>query len=434
MIDLPRLLSDLIRIDTTNPPGHVDAAMAFVEGILEDNDIESTRLASDAAKPNLVARLPGRGEAPPLLLQAHLDVVPVTDQKWDRDPFGGDIADGFVWGRGALDMKGPMVMMLDAFIRAHSWAAPPAGDVILCLVSDEEAGGDSGAGFLVREHPEEFTHVRYAIGEFGGFPFVIDGVRFYPIQVSERRGVQFKVEFEGTPGHGAMPVHGGSMAKLGKALTRLDQRRLPVHLAPAARLMLEAMIPHTTGFTRQALTRLLDERTAGGVLRILRSQLGILEPMLRNTVSPTVVSGSDKINVTPAKTTLLLDGRLLPGQTPDSMRAEVAALLGDDCEISLQAEPSGIPEHPDMGLFDTLADALREMDREGIPIPYLSPAVTDARWFSQLGIQSFGFTPMTLPSDFAFQSTVHGENERIPVDGLRAGAEAMTRLLASYDG
>ena len=432
MTDLADLLSDLIRIDTTNPPGHTEAAVSVVQRLLDENGIASTRYSRDEARPNLVARLQGDGQAPPLLLQAHLDVVPVTDQQWDRDPLGGHIVDDFVWGRGALDMKGPAVMMIDAFIRAHSPDRVPAGDIILCLVSDEEAGGEMGAGYLVKSHPELFTGVRHAVGEFGGFPFLIDDTRFYPIQVSERRGLRVEIAFQGPPGHGSMPVRGGSMAKLGRALTLLDRKHLPVHLTPATRLMLEAMSGHTTGTTKLALTRLLDERTAGATLALLRSKLGVLEPMLRNTVSPTIVAGGDKINVSPARTTLSLDGRLLPGRSPESMRDELVGLLGEDCEISIDPEPSGIPEQPDMTLFDTLASTLRKMDPDGVPIPYLTPAVTDARWFSQLGIQSYGFTPMTLPDGFAFQTTVHGENERIPVDGLKAGADAMTRLLASY--
>lgn len=432
MIDMPKLLIGLIQADTINPPGHTVAAVEIVEAVFDTYGISTQRYFSDPMKPALVVRIPGAGTASPLLIHGHLDVVPVRDQTWLRDPLGGEVVDGDIWGRGALDMKGPIVMMIEALLRVHATEAPPAGDILLCIVPDEEVGGTAGARFLVEQHPELFDGIQYAIGEFGGFPFVLDGTRFYPIQISERRGVEFDITFVGTPGHGSMPVRRQSMAKLGSALTRLDRGRLPVHLTPPARLMIGAFVEHSSGSTRIALRGLLDERTAGPVLRMLGSQLGVLEPMLRNTVSPTVVSGGDKVNVIPAETRLRLDGRLLPGLTPESMRDELVDLLGPDAEIGFEAERSGIPAVPDMGLFDTMADAIRVMDPEGVPIPYMTPAVTDARWFSQLGIHCYGFTPMTLPDEFAFQTTVHGENERIPISGLEAGADALTVFLSRY--
>lgn len=431
MIDAATLLSELIRLDTTNPPGHEREVVQMVASVLDDNGIGSETYARDADRPSLIARVPGEGAAPPLLVQGHLDVVGVASQRWDHDPFSGEIIDGWVWGRGALDMKGPVVMMLDALVRAKH-GHPPAGDIILCLVPDEEGGGRFGAGFLVDEHPELFDGARYALGEFGGFPWMFDGVQFSPIQVSERVGVAFRVTFRGEPGHASMPQRDGAMALLGRALVNLDRRRLPVHLTPPTRLMLEAMAPHVSPATRLAIRGMLDDRTASATVAAVRARLGRMENLFRNTATPTIVGGGDKINVLPAEVTLTLDGRMLPGLDPVAMRDELAAAIGLECDISFSAERSSIPAEPDMGLFDLLASAVRRMDPGLVPIPYMTPAITDARWFSKLGISCYGFTPMPLPPDFAFEATIHGANERIPVSALRRGSDAYLDVFQRY--
>jgi acetylornithine deacetylase/succinyl-diaminopimelate desuccinylase-like protein len=431
VIDVAELLRALIRIDTTNPPGAERAAVELVASVLADHGIGSETFAKDPERPSLVARVPGEGSAPPLLLQGHLDVVGVTGQQWEHDPFSGDIIDGWVWGRGALDMKGPIAMMIDALVRLTQ-GHPPAGDIILCLVPDEEDGGTDGAGHLVTEHPDLFDGVEYALGEFGGFPFVFDNVRFSPIQIAERIGIEFHVTFRGDPGHASMPVPGGAMGKLGEALGNLDTKHLPVHLTPPTRLMLEAMAPHVSPPTRLAIRGMLDERTAPATIAALRSRLGRMENLFRNTATPTIVAGGDKVNVIPAEVALTLDGRMLPGSSPVSFRDELRELLDVDCDITFSTGRSGGPAEPDMGLFDLLASAVRTMDPGVIPIPYMSPAITDARWFSTLGITCYGFTPMRLPSDFAFEATVHGANERIPVSALRSGANAYLDVFQRY--
>ena len=431
MIDVAELLRDLIRIDTTNPPGNERAAVEYVASVLTEHGIDSQIHAQDPDRPSLVARVRGEDEAAPLLLQGHLDVVGVTGQQWERNPFSGEIVDGWVWGRGALDMKGPIAMMIDALVRLTQ-GHPPAGDIIMCLVSDEEDGGADGAGYLVTEHPDLFDGVEYALGEFGGFPFVFDNVRFSPIQIAERIGIDFHVGFRGEPGHASMPVPGGAMAKLGEALVNLDTKHLPVHLTPPTQLMLEAMAPHVSPATRLAIRGMLDERTAGATVTALRSRLGRMENLFRNTATPTIVTGGAKLNVIPAEVTLTLDGRMLPGLSPVSFRDELAALLGVECSITFSTERSGRVPEPDMGLFDLLASAVQTMDPSAIPIPYMSPAITDARWFSKLGITCYGFTPMRLPADFAFEATVHGANERIPVSALRPGANAYLDVFQRY--
>jgi acetylornithine deacetylase/succinyl-diaminopimelate desuccinylase-like protein len=434
MIDPVALAQALVRIDTTNPPGNEGPAVAVLRDVLEVADVPCEVYAADPDRPNLVARLGGRGDAPPLLLQGHLDVVPTTGQQWTRDPFGGDIVDGWLWGRGTLDMKGGLAMFTDAVVRWATGDEPPPGDVILCALADEEASGRFGAQFLVEQHPEIFDGVRHCIGEFGGFSFRLDDTVFYPIQVAERVSVRIHLTVRGPGGHGSLPLRGGATAKLGRVLTALDRKRTPVHVTPASRSMLEAMVEHASGPTALALRALLDERTAGPMLRLLRGRLGVMESLLRNTVCVTVVRGGDKHNVIPAKSTVTLDGRMLPGLDPADMVDEVRALVGGDVEITYETDAAPSPPEPDMALFPLLADIVREQDPNGVPIPYMSPAVTDGRWFSALGIQPYGFMPMDLPPEFDFGATVHGADERVPVDALRTGADAIDQLIRRYEG
>lgn len=428
------LLQTLVRFNTTNPPGAEGEAIAFLDQVLIDAGIATTILAKDSSRPNLIARIGGAGTAPPFLMQGHIDVVPVTGQRWQHDAYGGEIIDGYVWGRGTLDMKGGVAMMVDAFLRMASSEQPPAGDIILCVVSDEEDGGTYGARFLVEEHAELFDGVRYCIGEFGGFPLELAGRRFYPIQIAERVGVLIDLTFRGPAGHGSLPTKGSATAKLGRALTRLDRRRMPVHITPASRLMLEAMIEHSDGAIQRTLQALLNPRAAGMALRMLGSRGDLLEPVLRNTVNPTIVRGGDKDNVVPAEVNLRLDGRMLPGFDPEEMVVELKDLLGGDVEIDYRTE--GLPPagDPDLSLLPLLGDVLQNGDPRAIPIPFLLPAVTDGRWFAQLGIQHYGFLPMNLPDGFEFQGTVHGADERIPVSAIEQGADAMFALLRRYPG
>ena len=434
MIDRVDLLQRLVRIDTTNPPGNEEPAIDVVRAVLDAAGIDSRTFVLDPGRPNLVARIRGRGTAPPLLLQGHVDVVPVTDQTWTHPPFDATVSEGFVWGRGTLDMKGPIVMMVDALVRVATDPTPPAGDVILAVLADEERQGTVGARFLVENHPEIFEGVRYALGEFGAFPFVFDGTRFYPIQVAERVGVGFEVTIEGPAGHGSMPVRGGAMAKLGRILRALDRKRLPVHLTPATRLMVEGLATHTSGATQIALRRLLDERTAGITLRALGERMAMFEPMFRNTVSPTIVHGGEAHNVIPASVSLSLDGRMLPGLAVSEFVEEVERLVGEDGHVRIVTDGALPAAELDMGLFETLSESLRAHDPAAVPIPFLMPAVTDGRWFAQLGIQPYGYTPLTLPEGFDFQRTVHAADERIPVGALEFGSNVLTEVLRRYEG
>jgi len=427
------LLQRLIQFDTTNPPGNEAECISFINGLLTEAGIETIILGQIPERPNLIARLPGQGSAPPLLLYGHVDVVTTENQQWQHPPFEGKVVDGFVWGRGALDMKGGVAMMLAAFLRAKYEDLKLPGDVILAIVSDEEAGGDYGSKYLVENHPDMFDGIRYAIGEFGGFNFYIGKQRFYPVMIAEKQICWLKATMRGPGGHGSLPVHDGAMAELSRLLQRLDRHRLPVHVTPVARLMIKTIASASGGLKGLILGQLTNPLLTDSVVNILGERGRIFDSILHNTVSPTILQGSNKINVIPSEVTVELDGRLLPGYHPDDMIAELNRIVGDNIEIEVVRHDPG-PTEPDLGLFDLLAGILRQADPDGIPLPFLLSGVTDARFFSQLGIQTYGFLPMTLPEDFDFSKTIHAADERIPVEAIDFGANAIYELLQCFGG
>jgi acetylornithine deacetylase/succinyl-diaminopimelate desuccinylase-like protein len=424
------LLQELIRFDTTNPPGNEAACIGFLQRQLEEAGCETQVYEQAPGRPNLVSRIAG-GDAPPLLLYGHVDVVTTAGQPWTHPPFEGRVDDGYVWGRGALDMKGGVAMLVQAFLRAQREGVELPGDLVLVVLSDEENGGNLGAKFMVEEQRDLFAGMRYALGEFGGFSLPIGGKRFYPIQVAEKQICWLKATVRGPAGHGAMVHRGGTVARLGKLLRDLDRKRLPVHVTPVVREFVERVAAELPRKEATVLRSLLKPRLTDAALKLMGERGASIEPMLRNTVNATIVRGGEKINVVPNAIELELDGRALPGFTPDDVIGELQAVVGPDVELELVRHDPG-PAEPDLGLFDTLAEVLRELDPEGIPVPLLQIGVTDGRFLAQAGIQTYGFLPMRLPEGFEFAKLIHNADERIPVDALDFGAEAVWRAVQRF--
>ena len=416
------LAQRLIQFDTTNPPGNEAECIAFVRGLLDEAGIESELVEREAGRPNLVARLPGRVPEPGLLLYGHVDVVTTRDQQWSRSPFGGEIADGFLWGRGALDMKGGVAMLVHAFLRARELDLEH--DVVLTVLADEEAGGVVGARFLVEERPELFAGVTHALGEFGACSLSFAGRRFYPIQVSEKQICTLRATLRGPGGHGSVPVRGRTPGLLGDVLRALDRRQPPVRVTPVTRSFIDAVAAELPRPQAVMIRSLLKPAVAERLLpRLPRSMAG-LAAMLRNTVSATVVRAGEKENVIPATAELTLDGRLLPGCEPDDLIREIHALTGNKLELEvLHYDP--MPADADLAHYETLAEVLRGFDPQGIPVPTLLVGVTDGRFFKRLGIQTYGFLPMLLPEDLVLFDLIHAADERVPADTLDRGADAI---------
>jgi acetylornithine deacetylase/succinyl-diaminopimelate desuccinylase-like protein len=426
------ILQRLIRFDTTNPPGNEAECIAFIDELLNGAGIKTTIFARASERPNLIARLSGRGNAPAMLLYGHVDVVTTEHQKWQYPPFEGKIADGFIWGRGALDMKGGIAMMLAAFLRAKVEGLALPGDVVLAIVSDEEGLGGFGSRFLVENHPDLFEGIRYAIGEFGGFSLYVNGQKFYPISVAEKQVCWIRATVRGPAGHGSLPARGGAVAKLAGLLQKLDKKRLPVHITPTARLMFKTMASALGRVNGLIVRQLLNPSLTNIVLNVLGQRGHVFDPLLRNTVNATVLHGSDKTNVVPGEVSVDLDGRLLPGFKPDDMIAELRRIIGREAELEVLHFDPG-PSDPDMGLFDKLTGILRELDPEGKAVPLLLAGTSDARFFTRLGIQTYGFLPMPLPKDFNFAKTIHAADERIPISAVDFGTNAIYELLKRFE-
>jgi acetylornithine deacetylase/succinyl-diaminopimelate desuccinylase-like protein len=423
--DVVALLQELIRFDTTNPPGNEEACVAHVESLLHAQGIETERYERTPGRPNLVARHAGRKDCPPLLLYGHVDVVTTAGQRWTHPPFGGEIVDGMVWGRGALDMKGGVAMCVRAFLDAV--AADVDTPLVLLILSDEENGGDQGAMFIADEHPDVLGGAKHALGEFGGASQLLGGTRFYPIQVGEKQICWLRMTVRGNGGHGAMGVTGSAAARLGEVLQTLETRQLPIHLTP--------VVEEWFGTIAERLPQLrglLDPATADETIAALGDRGRILGRVIRNTVSPTIIRGGDKINVIPSAVEVELDGRILPGQTPDDLIRELHDLLGsDDIELELVRHDPGPPD-ADLSQLDLLKRVLTELDPDGVPVPMLQAGVTDARHLARAGVQSYGFLPLRLPDDFEITPLIHNADERVPAEALQFGVDAIARVIAGY--
>jgi len=427
------LLQNLIRFDTTNPPGNESECINYVNTLLTNAGYKTSLLSLDPARPNLITRLSGKGEAPPLLLFGHIDVVTTENQNWKHPPFAGDVAEGYVWGRGALIMKSGIAMMVAAFLRSKAEDLIPPGDVVLAIVSDEEGGGDYGAKYLVDNHASQFEGVRYAIGEFGGFSLYVGRKKFYPIMVAEKQYCRIKVTLQGSSGHPTAAFYGGAMAKLGWVLQQLERKYLPVHVTPATRLMIQTMSKALPFPSNLVLRQLLKPTLTDRLLKLLGKQVEQFVPLLHNTVNATAINGAGDARRIPDRICLSLICTFLPGYSTEDIISELRSIIGQDIELEVvKSWREPVPAEPDMGLFGTLADILLEAEPDCTPSPLLLPAPTDGRFFSRLGIQTYGFLPMQMPPDFQFWQLTHAADERIPVEALTFGTDAIYKLLQRF--
>jgi acetylornithine deacetylase/succinyl-diaminopimelate desuccinylase-like protein len=439
--DAVRHLAALIRIDTTNPPGNETPAAEYLAALLDEAGLPPTLVGISPSRQNVVARLRGSGEAPPLLLAAHLDVVPAEPAAWKHPPFGGEIHDGYLWGRGAIDMKHMAVMSALVLARLKREGVTPRRDVIFAGVADEEAGCAEGSRWLVDHHPD-LVRAEFALGEAGGFSVRLNGRVLYPIQVAEKGAVWMTLRAKGRPGHGSMPrlpngprEEGNAVARIGAAVARLAATRLPHHRTAVVDAYLSA-VAATQKFPASALLRRLHRRAIADLLLPRLPDRGVaaaLAAVLSNTAVPTVLRAGGKVNVIPGIAEAEVDGRSLPGQTSAELVAEVRRVVGEDLEIEVQRELPPVETEPRSPLWDAMVAALARHDPEGVPVPYMAPGFTDAKSWARLGCRSYGFMPLRFPDDGTrFADLYHGHDERIPVDGLKWGVEVLYDVVQTF--
>jgi acetylornithine deacetylase/succinyl-diaminopimelate desuccinylase-like protein len=416
---------DLIRIDTSNPgdhsgPGERDAA-EHVAALLAGVGTEPHLLESHPKRTSVVARIEGQDQTrPALLIHGHLDVVPANAPDWRHHPFDGDIADGCLWGRGAIDMKDMDAMMLAVVRQRRREGRPPARDVVLAFTADEEAGGTWGARWLVDHHPDLFEGVTEAVGEVGGFSLTLGRQRLYLLQVAEKGMAWMRLTARGTAGHGSMIQPDNAVTELAEAIGRLGRHEWPVRLLPSVQAFLEG--------AAEALGIEFIRNDPGLLLSKIGTVSRIVGATLRNTVNPTVLKAGYKVNVVPQTATAEVDGRFLPGYE-DEFYAELDRVLGPGVTREFIHTDIALETTPDGALYDAMTSALTAEDPQAKVIPYCLSAGTDAKSFSRLGVRCFGFTPLQLAPDLDFSGMFHGIDERVPVDGLRFGVRVLDRFL-----
>ncbi len=435
-LDAQEMCQALLRIDTTNPPGNERPAVDYLAGKLREVGYDVTVLESAPTRANLVARYRGTGQAGPLLLSAHLDVVEADASKWQQPPFAGVIADGCLWGRGAIDMKN-MAAMSVAIMRRLAVDKPAlARDVIFAGVADEEAGCDHGSRFLVEQHPD-LVRAEYALGESGGFSLHLAGTTFYPVQVAEKGLCWVRARFTGEPGHGSMPRRDSAVVRMGEALARLGSAQLPVHATRYVQDFLAAVAARQPRAARPLLRLLTRPELLARVLRLV-PDLGTarsLGALLSNTASPTVVRAGNKTNVIPGVAEVEIDGRTLPGQSEGDFLRELQAVLGPDVELEvIRSAPATVTEPVASPLYDVIARQVLAREPDAVVVPYMIPGFTDAKYFTQLGARWYGFSPVKIEkaSGIRFADMFHGHDERVPVAGLHWGAEVLSAVVHEF--
>ncbi len=433
--DAVRHLQALIRIDTTNPPGNETPAAEYLAEIFEAAKLPPVLVGATPDRKNVIARLKGSGEKPPLLLAAHLDVVTAEPAHWKYPPFGGEIHDGYLWGRGAIDMKHMAVMSALVVARLKREGVPLKRDVIFAGVADEEAGCDQGSRFLVDNHPD-LVRAEFALGEAGAFSVHLGGQVIYPIQVAEKGTVWMKLRARGSPGHGSLPRDDNAVIKLSRAIAKLGAARLPHHRTRVVDNYLRALAA-TQKFPQSLLLRNLHRRkVADLVLKKLpdRGVAAALGAVLANTAVPTTLRAGSKVNVIPGSAEAEVDGRSLPGQTAADLIAEVKRAIGEeDIEIEVLRDMPPVEQDPASPLWDLMSAAIKRHHAGAVVVPYLAPGFSDAKSWSRLGTRCYGFMPLRFPDDGTkFGDLFHGHNERIPVDGLRWGVQVLYEVVREF--
>jgi acetylornithine deacetylase/succinyl-diaminopimelate desuccinylase-like protein len=451
--ELVDLLRALIRIKSVNPPGDEILVARYLEQVFGDEGIPTTVVEPFPGRGSILAHVHGDGAGgDPLLLLSHLDVVPAEPAGWTHDPFGGDLEDGYVWGRGALDMKA-MVAMEVQVMRRLARAARAAGrdpvtdpipglrrDVIFCSTADEEAGGWQGAGWLVDNHPE-WLRAAGALNEAGGISITYGGVRFYPIQVAEKGFAVYKLHVKGRWGHGSVPTPDNAAVLAAQVVARLAEPG-PTRLTEAIEAALARALPHLPSAARAAVASLRSAEPA----RVEATLHELCDPVLartiaavmRDTVSVGIVTAGVKYNVIPGTAEIVIDCRTLPGTDEPSMRAELRRRIGEDLmsrvEIELEQAGSSVQAPLDSPLYRLLEEVVVSRDPDGVPVPFMAPFATDAKHFARIGVPTYGFSPLRVGPDDGLLALMHGDDERISVDALAFGLPALWDAVTLFCG
>ncbi|GBE66599.1 hypothetical protein MFM001_30610 [Mycobacterium sp. MFM001] len=434
--DVVEVVSRLIRFDTSNT-GDLDTTKGeaecarWIAAQLEDVGYQVEYLESGApGRGNVFARLPGADSSRgALLIHGHLDVVPAEAADWSVHPFSGAVEDGYVWGRGAVDMKDMVGMMIVVARQFRRAGIVPPRDLVFAFLADEENGGRYGSHWLVDNRPDLFDGVTEAVGEVGGFSLTVprrDGGerRLYLIEAAEKGLQWMRLTARGRAGHGSMVHDHNAVTALAQAVARLGRHRFPLVATDTVMQFLTA-VGEETGHSFDA-----DSPDLEGTIEKLGPIARIVKATLRDTANPTMLKAGYKANVVPAIAEAMVDCRVLPGRQA-AFEAEIDELIGPDVTREWVTSLPSYETSFDGDLVDAMNSALLAVDPDARTVPYMLSGGTDAKAFARLGIRCFGFTPLRLPPELDFSALFHGVDERVPVDALRFGADVMSRFLTN---
>jgi acetylornithine deacetylase/succinyl-diaminopimelate desuccinylase-like protein len=429
-------LQDLLRLDTRNPPGNEVRAAGYLHALLKSEGISGEIVGPSEDRGTFIARLKGDGSAHPLLLMSHTDVVAVEPDKWTHGPFSGDIADGFIYGRGALDMKQMVTMEAMCMLLLKRAGVRLKRDVIYMAAADEECGGQEGAGWVV-EHCPQLIQAEYALNEGGGSGIEINSHRYYSVQTAEKGTVRFRIRTHGRPGHGSVPHHENAILKLAAILARFTPDLLPVHFTNTLRGYIAGIASTQPSDVAQALHAVLtDETTADAAVDRLPLDETLkqrMHAMLRNTVTPTILKAGSQINVIPSEAEASIDGRNLPGWTPEMFLEELRSAIGNQAEIALLDPSTPLEADLQSPLFNTIKDVLNEHDPGATAVPFLLTGGTDAKHVTKLGTKVYGFVP-GLYAGAGEGRRVHSHDERVSVRSLQWGVRVLYEVVERFAG
>jgi acetylornithine deacetylase/succinyl-diaminopimelate desuccinylase-like protein len=429
-------LQGLIRIDTSNPPGNETLAARYIEEILQKEGLQPTVVESEPGRGNVLARLAGGGEKT-LMLLGHTDVVAVEPEHWTHPPFSGALIDGYVWGRGALDMKNMVAANLMVFLLLKREGVSLDRDIVFAATADEEAGkGNHGPGWIL-DHRPELWDAPLIITEGGGSDFSVGDQRFYTCQTGQKGLCRLRVIARGTPGHGSMPHGNNAILKLSKALAGLEGAVLPAHICGSVQKFVEGIAEQRPEAEAATWRQVLDEAHCDEALAALpideewRRELGAV---LRNTASVTMLQSGSKINVIPGEATAWVDGRLAPGQTEESFVAELRAFIGEDMGIEVDQYTPPLEADADTELFRVIQTVMGERE-PGVPVlPYLMPAGTDAKHIMprRPETQIYGFMPYRQKPGEEEMKLIHGHDERTAVEELLFATKVLYEVVCRF--
>ena len=420
-----QICQDLIRIPSVNfgdGKGDEKEIADYVVSSLAEVGIESTIYESAPGRCNVMARIPGRDPSRPgLVVHGHLDVVPVNADDWSVDPFCGDIIDGMIWGRGAVDMKNMDAMIL-ATVRDWSRTGyVPPRDIVLAFFADEEAGSIFGSHWMVDKHPELFAGCSEAISEVGGFSVTLaNGKRLYLIETAEKGIHWMKLTAHGRAGHGAVENKENALTRLAEAVVKIGNHQWPQRYSETVKTLFKK-IAEVTG-------KAYDEKD----LRPLISEMGfagrMVGPTLQNSANPTMLEAGYKANVIPGSASAVIDGRFIPG-FEDELNETIKSLIGPQVTLETITRDNALEVAFEGDLVDAMCQAILKEDPEAIPVPYVMFGGTDNKALAELGITGYGFSPLKLAEEFDFGAMFHGVDERVPVDGLTFGVRVLKDFL-----